>query len=71
MKDRRVFRTAEIGSGHCLVISKRKILAGWKKNRSNNNNNEIVFRVHLLQEYNIRNLYQKRFEDYLAEKNRR
>jgi hypothetical protein len=64
-----VYRGSDIGSAHCLLVTKMVIMAKWKKcTRKEKLNKEEIFKVHLLQEQSVRVLYQKRLEKYLLER---
>lgn len=68
VEDTRAFRGPELSSDHYLVVSKVKLLRRWVKNLAiRNNNNEEVYKIYLLEDISIRNLYQKRLERYLNE----
>lgn len=62
IRDTHVFRGNDISSDHFLVTSKVEIWARWKKLKCSTKlqNQNFKFKVHLLQEESIRNLYQQR-----------
>lgn len=62
IRDTHVFRGNDISSDHFLVTSKVEIWARWKKQKCSTKlqNQNFKFKVHLLQEESIRNLYQQR-----------
>lgn len=52
----------------CLVLSILGIseITSWKRNRISNNNNEEVYKLHLLRESSIRHVYQKGLQNYVS-----
>lgn len=66
IQDTRVYRRSEIGSDHYLVILEIKLLKRWKQFKMKNTIYEEVYKVCLLQDNDIKYLYQKRLETYLA-----
>lgn len=68
--DTRVFRGCDINSDHYLLISKLAIPSRWKRNISSSKTYKEIpetFKIHLLQEESIRQLYQNRLNLYLSE----
>ncbi|XP_054708323.1 uncharacterized protein LOC129218133 [Uloborus diversus] len=66
--DTRVLRGYDIYSDHFLVISKIKLMTRWKRSKPKHNRpEEEVFRIPLLQEDSIRNVYQKRLNQLIRE----
>jgi len=66
VEDTRVYRGSDIYSDHYLVVATIRILGRWKKiHKVETHRQEEVFKVYLLQEESIRDLYQRRLNQYL------
>ena len=62
-----VKRSCDINSDHFLVLSRIMFPTRWRKEKSSipKRNNEEVFKIYLLENESVRNLYQSRINTYL------
>lgn len=66
IKDVRVYRGCDISSDHFMVCGKIALLAKWRKNgKTRTNNNSKGYKVHLLEDPSIKELYQRRLTEKL------
>lgn len=64
--DVHVYRGCDINSDHYLVMAKLVLYSKWKEMKSKpRSHNTEVFKVYLLRDESIRNLYQQRLQQYL------
>lgn len=68
VEDTRVYRGYDVGTDHFLLISRISIPSRWKQIKRNINEPKQTFKVHLLQEESILQLYQKRLNQYIDER---
>lgn len=70
VEDTRVYRGSDIHSDHYLVLSSIRLLTRWKKYKlKQKTQTEELFKVHLLEEASIRELYQRRLTQNLLNVN--
>ena len=68
MKDVHVYRGCDIGSDHYILIAEFKLWSKWRKLRTRQRvTQDEVYKVYLLQDESIKDLYQRRLEKYLLE----
>ena len=68
MKDVHVYRGCDIGSDHYILIAEFKRWSKWRKLRTRQRvTQDEVYKVYLLQDESIKDLYQRRLEKYLLE----
>jgi hypothetical protein len=67
VQDSRVYQGYDINSDHFLLISKLSIPQNWQKSKASAQPGEEVFKINLLEDLSIKDLFQNRINSVLAQ----